>query len=59
MVFTVEVDPTGDGQWFKYADFEVKPGASFEHMFPKAFQARWIRVSTNADTKATVNFEYR
>lgn len=59
VVFTVEVDPTGDGQWFKYADFEVKPGASFKHKFPKAFQARWIRVSTNVNTKATVSFEYR
>ena len=57
--FRVEVDPTGDGQWFHYGDFNVKPGDTVEHRFPKAFQARWIRVTTDQDTKATAWFEYR
>ena len=57
--FRVEVDPTGDGQWFHYGDFNVKPGDTVEHRFPKAFQARWIRVTTDQDTKATAWSEYR
>lgn len=57
--FTVEVDPTGDGQWFKYAEYEIAAGQSVEHRFPRAFQARWIRITTDQDTKATALFEYR
>ncbi len=59
VTFSVEVDPTGDGQWFHYADFLVKPGDTVEHRFPDAFQARWIRLKTDFDTKATALFEYR
>jgi len=59
VVFTVEVDPTGDGQWFEYARYEIAAGQTFEHRFPAAFQARWIRVTTDTDTKATALFEYR
>ena len=59
VTFSVEVDPTGDGQWFHYADFLVKPGDTVEHRFPDAFQARWIRLKTDFDTKATAMFEYR
>ena len=59
VTFTVEVDPTGDGQWFHYADFEVKPGDTVEHRFPASFQARWIRLKADHDTKATALFEYR
>ena len=59
VTFTVEVDPTGDGQWFHYDDFTVKPGDTVEHRFPDAFQARWIRLKTDFDTKATALFEYR
>lgn len=57
--FTIEVDPTGDGQWFTYAKYEIAAGQTFEHRFPRAFQARWIRVTTDQDTKATALFEYR
>jgi len=59
VIFTVEVDPTGDGQWFKYGDFSVPKGKTIEHQFPQAFQARWIRLSTNRDTKATAAFLYK
>ena len=59
VVFTVEVDPTGDGQWFEYGKYEIAAGQTFEHRFPAAFQARWIRVTTDVDTKATALFEYR
>ena len=59
VTFNVEVDPTGDGQWFRYADFTIKPGDTLEHTFPEEFQARWIRLTANHDTRATAMFEYR
>ncbi len=59
VVFTVEVDPTGDGAWFCYDTFEVPAGQTFEHSFPQSFQARWIRITADRDTKATAWFEYK
>lgn len=57
--FTVEVDPTGDGQWFQYGEFEVQGGDTFRHSFPASFQARWIRLRTDRDVTATALFEYK
>lgn len=59
VTFTVEVDPTGDGQWFRYSEYTVAPGETFKHRFPDAFQARWIRITSDRDTEATACFEYR
>lgn len=57
--FTVEVDPTGDGNWMRYDVFEVKPGDSFFHHFPDAFQARWIRFKADTPCVATTWLEYK
>lgn len=59
VAFTVEVDPTGNGDWMEYAIYTVKPGESFTQEFPATFQARWIRFSTNADAKVTTWLEYK
>lgn len=57
--FTVEADPTGEGDWMHYADFEVNPDDSFIYKFPDSFQARWIRFKTNTPCVATTWLEYR
>lgn len=57
--FTVQVDPTGDGQWLDYKTFEVNAGQHIKHRFPKSFQARWIRIKPDKETKATATFTYR
>ncbi|MGQ9592844.1 MAG: hypothetical protein ACUVYA_21400 [Planctomycetota bacterium] len=51
--FRVEVDPTGDGLWLFYREFEVEPGRTLEHVFPQAFSARWIRFVAGRATRAT------
>ncbi len=58
VTFHVEVDPTGDGQWFHYKNIEVQPNERVRHRFPKAFQARWIRFSVNKKTTATTYLKY-
>lgn len=58
VVFTVEVDPTGDGQWFRYAEMPVKAGEKFRHVFPESFQARWIRLKTDTGASVTALFDY-
>lgn len=59
VTFTVEVDPTGNGKWVKYAMLTVKPGEQLKHEFKAPFQARWIRFSADADTEATTWLEYK
>ncbi len=57
--FTVEVDPTGDGTWFTYTHFKVKPGEKMNYAFPAAFQARWIRLTADKNCTATAWFTYK
>lgn len=59
VLFTIEVDPTGNGDWMEYATYNVKPGETFTNQFPEHFQARWIRFKVNKDTKATTWLEYK
>jgi hypothetical protein len=58
VTFTVEVDPTGDGDWGKYRKFSVKPKEKQTFTFPDSFQARWIRLISDKNTKATARLEY-
>lgn len=59
VTFTVEVDPTGNGDWMKYANYTVKPGETVSYQFPDSFQARWIRFKTDANAQVTTWLEYR
>lgn len=59
VVMTVEVDPTGNGDWMEYASYTVKPGETLVQQLPESFQARWIRFVSDTDTKATAWLNYR
>ena len=59
VLFTVEVDPTGNGDWMRYGEYPVKAGKPFRHIFPAEFEARWIRFSANANTTATAWLSYK
>jgi hypothetical protein len=59
VVFTIEVDPTGNADWMEYATCTVKPGEVREHLFPETFQARWIRFSSDTAAPVTAWLEYR
>ena len=58
ITFTIEADPTGDGDLVRYEQFVVKQGEKFKHRFPKSFQARWIRIVADKNTTATAWLEY-
>lgn len=58
VIFTVEVDPTGNGDWMEYLVQKVKAGEEWVYKFPKEFQARWIRFSVDTDTEATAWLTY-
>lgn len=59
VAFTIEVDPVGNGSWMTYQTVTVKPGETFQHPFPKDFQARWIRFRASAGCEATAWLTYR
>ncbi len=59
VTFTIEVDPTGEGDWMIYEKVNVKPGDSYLHRFPDSFQARWIRFKTDLPCVATTWLEYK
>lgn len=56
---TVEVDPTGNGDWIKYAVYTVEPGQQQRHQFSSFFHARWIRFISDTDTNLTTWLEYK
>ena len=56
--FRVELDPSGDGEWVTYKSFNVKPGATMQHVFPKASSERWIRFSVDKEVSATALLNY-
>ncbi len=53
VVFTLEVEPIGHGPWMAYKEITVPAGKTINYTFPDAFQARWIRFSSNNDCRAT------
>ncbi|MGN6554612.1 MAG: hypothetical protein ACTHLW_12960 [Verrucomicrobiota bacterium] len=57
--FKIEADFTGTGTWNEVAWLTVKPGQQLEHRFPNAFGAYWLRVTAQAATTATAQFEYQ
>lgn len=60
VVFSIEIDPSGDGEWVKYKSLTVKPNETLEYKFPESALGRWIRFSTDCDvTSATTWLEYK
>ncbi|WP_414703177.1 hypothetical protein [Proteiniphilum sp. UBA5384] len=56
---TLEVDPTGNGDWMEYAVYTVEPGQQQRHQFTPSFQARWIRFTSDTDANITTWLEYK
>lgn len=56
--FTLEVNPIGHGPWLLYENIVVEPEETINHVFPDDFEARWIRITTDRDCKATAWFIY-
>lgn len=64
VTISIEVDPAGHaacgyGPWVHYLSVVVAPGQKWEHRFPPAFSARWIRFTADRSTTATALLEYR
>ena len=58
LAFTIEADPTGNGDWMEYATCNVQAGETWRHTFPDTFQARWIRFTSATAAVVTAWLEY-
>lgn len=56
--FDVEIDPCGDGHFFRYTTIETGPKGSATHVFPTGFSAHWVRLVARQDCTATAQFHY-
>ena len=59
VTFKIEVEPIGHGPWMTYQEVTVKPGGTFEYIFPETFQSRWIRFVADKDCKASAWLLYQ
>ena len=59
VTITLEVDIDGTELWVPYRSFSLKKGETIEHSFPEGFSAYWVRAICDAETTATVQFQYR
>ena len=59
VIYTVQVDPTGDGTWMNYAKYKVRAGSSLIKVLPAHYFARWIRFVADKDTIASAWLEYK
>jgi len=58
VIFDIEVDIVGNGQFRSYAKKTIKSGEYLHHEFPTGFSARWVRVTASKNCKATAWFIY-
>ncbi|RFM26428.1 hypothetical protein [Deminuibacter soli] len=58
VVFTLEADVKGNGQWQFYKTVTVPAHGYRYFIFPADFSAAWIRVAASQTCKATVFFHY-
>lgn len=58
VTFLVEVEPVGHGPWMKYREITVPAGEVVRHTFDDAFQARWIRFTSDRPSVVTAWLDY-
>jgi len=58
VVFTIEIDAKGDGNWETQDEVEVKAGESTRMYFDKNTSGEWIRLTSSQNTTATAHLAY-
>jgi hypothetical protein len=58
VIFTIEYDAFGNGEWSKYRDIRVTAKGYDYFIFPNDFKAEWVRIVSDTDCRATAVFHY-
>jgi hypothetical protein len=56
VIFTLEVDERGTGEWREFAGLSVPPHGYAFHVFPTGFEAAWIRIKADQDCPGTTAY---
>lgn len=56
--FKIQLDPSGNGEWFDYKTVKVLGNKSEHFVFPSNVEARWMRVILNKACKASAILTY-
>ncbi|WP_216657760.1 hypothetical protein [Sphingobacterium shayense] len=55
---SIQLDPSGNGEWIDYKSLAVAKGEKLEFKFPNNIEARWVRFSSDKDCKVTTLLRY-
>jgi len=59
VIFTVEIDERGTGEWRKFSSISVPPQGYTFHVFSSGIEAAWIRIKADEDCQGvTAYFHY-
>ena len=58
VTFHVECDVSGAGDWRTYSKVTLQADEKFEHQFPDAYSAYWLRVTASKNSIATAQLVY-
>ena len=58
VIFTIEIDAKGDGNWETTDEVEVKAGESTRKYFDQNTSGEWIRLTANQNTIATAHMAF-
>ena len=59
MVINMEIDPTGNGEWFHAKKFDIAPVATLQYLFPVSLQGKWVRFKSLTNGTITTQLEYK
>jgi hypothetical protein len=59
VIFDIQIDITGTGNWNTYMRIEVPAGETKSYKFPTSFNAYWIRLQSSSECVATAQLNYR
>lgn len=58
VTFSIQLDPSGNGEWVDLESLTVEPSKTVEFNFPDGMEARWIRFKVDKACKATTILKY-
>jgi hypothetical protein len=59
MMISLEIDPTGNGEWFQAKTFDIAAHSTITYLFPTSLQGKWLRFRSLSDGSITTSLEYK
>lgn len=59
MMISLEIDPTGNGEWFQAKTFDIAAQSKMDYVFPTSLQGKWLRFRSFSAGNITTTLEYK